>query len=71
MENIVFDNVRKLSPTAKQILNKRYMVEGETTWDELVHRVMKHVFPLDEKWDGDDFLITQEMIMHRDRKSVV
>ena len=65
MENIVFDNVRKLSPTAKQILNKRYMIKGETTWDELVHRVMKYIFPLDEKWNEKDFLATQEMIMHR------
>jgi ribonucleoside-diphosphate reductase alpha chain len=61
MENITFENVRKLSPTAKQILNKRYMQEGEKTWDELVTRVMKTIVPA----DSPDFLPTQEMLMHR------
>ena len=58
---VTFENVRPLSTTAKQILNKRYMWEGEKTWDELVDRVMKFVVPADSK----DFDLTKEMIMHR------
>jgi ribonucleoside-diphosphate reductase alpha chain len=62
MENIsAFPNVRQLSPTAKQILNKRYMWEGEKTWDDLVNRVMNYIIPKDDK----DFEIIKEMIMHR------
>lgn len=62
MENkITFDNIRSLSTTAKQILNKRYMWEGEKTWDELVTRVVSYIVPKDNK----DFAPTQEMIMHR------
>ena len=57
----VFPNVRALSPTAKQILNKRYMWEGEKTWDELVDRVMNYIIPTDDK----DFELIKEMIMHR------
>ena len=59
--NITFENVRPLSATAKQILNKRYLWEGEKTWDELVHRVMNFIVPT----DSPDFELTQEMIMHR------
>jgi ribonucleoside-diphosphate reductase alpha chain len=59
--NITFENVRKLSTTAKQILNKRYMQEGEKTWDELVNRVMNYVVPKESK----DFVPTKEMIEHR------
>ncbi len=62
MENkITFPNVRPLSTTAKQILNKRYMQEGEKTWDELVNRVMNYVVPK----ESDDFEPTKEMISHR------
>jgi ribonucleoside-diphosphate reductase alpha chain len=61
MENITFENVRPLSQTAKQILNKRYMQEGEKTWDELVDRVMNTIVPK----ESDDFLPTKEMISHR------
>jgi ribonucleoside-diphosphate reductase alpha chain len=56
----IFPNVRPLSTTAKQILNKRYMWEGEKTWDELVSRVVNFVVP-----DSKDFDLTKEMIMHR------
>jgi ribonucleoside-diphosphate reductase alpha chain len=56
-----FENVRPLSSTAKQILNKRYMQEGEKTWDELVDRVVYTIVPK----DSDDFLPTKEMISHR------
>jgi hypothetical protein len=46
MGEITFENVRKLSPTAKHILNtRRYLQEGEKTWDELVERVMTFVMP--------------------------
>lgn len=61
MDGITFENVRKLSPTAKQILNKRYMQDGEKTWDELVNRVMNFVVPL----DSPDFIPAKEMIEHR------
>ena len=62
MENIIsFENVRPLSATAKQILNKRYLWENEKTWDDLVHRVMNYIVPV----DSADFAPTQEMIMHR------
>jgi ribonucleoside-diphosphate reductase alpha chain len=61
LANNVFPNVRPLSTTAKQILNKRYMWEGEKTWDELVNRVVNFVMPADSK----DFDLTKEMIMHR------
>ena len=56
-----FENVRPLSSTAKQILNKRYMQEGEKTWDELVTRVMNYIVPK----ENDDYLPTKEMIEHR------
>jgi ribonucleoside-diphosphate reductase alpha chain len=58
---ITFENVRKLSPTAKQILNKRYMWDGEKTWDELVDRVVNYIIPK----ESEDFAPTREMIMHR------
>jgi ribonucleoside-diphosphate reductase alpha chain len=61
MEQITFENVRKLSPTAKQILNKRYMWDGEKTWDELVDRVVNYIVPK----ESEDFAPTREMIMHR------
>jgi ribonucleoside-diphosphate reductase alpha chain len=59
--NITFENVRPLSATAKQILNKRYLWEGEKTWDELVERVVNYIVPP----DSEDFAPTKEMIMHR------
>ena len=61
MENISFENVRPLSATAKQILNKRYLWENEKTWDDLVERVVNYIVPK----DSPDFEPTKEMIMHR------
>jgi ribonucleoside-diphosphate reductase alpha chain len=60
----VFPNVRPLSPTAKQILNKRYMWEGEKTWDELANRVVNAILQ-PTTLDTTDFELTREMIMHR------
>jgi len=57
----IFNNIRPLSKTAKQILNKRYMWKDEKTWDDLVERVMGAV--IDKK--SPDYKLTQEMIMHR------
>ena len=59
--NITFENVRSLSATAKQILNKRYLWDTEKTWDDLVERVMKFII----EPDSADFAPTREMIMHR------
>lgn len=56
-----FPNVRPLSKTAKQILNKRYLLPTEKTWDDLVTRVMTNVIGKDDP----DYEIMQEMIMHR------
>jgi len=60
-ENI-FPNVRQLSKTAKQILNKRYLLPTEKTWDDLVERVMKNIYGGRKT---KDYLLTEEMIMHR------
>jgi ribonucleoside-diphosphate reductase alpha chain len=59
--NNIFPNVRQLSPVAKQILNKRYIWDGEKTWDELVDRVVNYIVPKNDK----DFELIKEMISHR------
>ena len=46
-----FPDVRPLSDTAKNILQKRYFQEGEKTWKQLVDRVVDNI--LDEATQED------------------
>lgn len=58
----MFDEVNQLSTAALNILKRRYFHEGETTWQEVVTRVINHVLrdaPEDQK------ALTFEMILNR------
>jgi ribonucleoside-diphosphate reductase alpha chain len=59
----MFDEVTKISPVALNILRKRYFHEGETTWEEVVDRVIKHVVPNDT--DIEELTYIREMILNR------
>ena len=56
-----FPSVRKLSKTAEHILNQRYYNKdvGETSWEELVNRVIDNVIT-----DSSNKELTREMILN-------
>lgn len=61
----MFEEIRPISDVALNILKKRYFREGETTWDEVVDRVINHVLPeLDQDLSGQKEL-TRQMIRNR------
>ena len=55
----VFPKVREISKVAENILKKRYLLPTESTWDELVDRVIKGVIPNMEKTQKE---LTRDMI---------
>jgi len=57
-----FPDVRPLSDTAKNILQKRYFQEGEKTWKQLVDRVVDNI--LDEATQ-EDKETTRQMMVNR------
>jgi ribonucleoside-diphosphate reductase alpha chain len=59
---MVFEKKGELSPTALNILQKRYFRDGETTWEEVADRIIEHVCK-DEPEDTKDIL--REMIALR------
>ena len=58
-----FKNKRPISEVAMNILRKRYFLPGETAWDEVVNRVIKHV--LRTGFDTDGREIIREMMLNR------
>jgi len=58
----MFTPKRKISKTAMNILKKRYFMEGETTWNQLVDRVVDNVIPEFKKKDKE---LTRQMIKNR------
>lgn len=59
----MFEEKNKISDVALNILRKRYFHPGETTWEELTDRVIKHVCSFWE--DSDAVRLTREMILNR------
>jgi ribonucleoside-diphosphate reductase alpha chain len=59
---MLFPEITKLSPVALNILKKRYFQNGETTWEELVDRVCKHVVG---EFEQEEYSEIREMILNR------
>lgn len=59
----MFEKKNSISSAAINILKKRYFMAGETTWDDVVNRVMNTVLATCD--DVDQFNLTKEMILHR------
>lgn len=70
---MVFAEKNKISDVAMNILRKRYFYQDETTWEEVVDRVIKHVLKYQCVKEGDSefvydessFNLTREMILNR------
>jgi ribonucleoside-diphosphate reductase alpha chain len=58
----MFEEKRKISGVAINILKKRYFRNGETTWEELVDRVINYVLPT---VDEEQKQLTRDMIKNR------
>lgn len=50
LSSIEFDEVRPLDDVAKNILQKRYYHQGETSWEDVTNRVIDWVVPPDAWW---------------------
>lgn len=61
MENL-FPEVREISKTAMNILQKRYFSEGETTWEDIVNRVIDYVLVNSINEDKE---LTRQIIKNR------
>lgn len=58
----MFEKKGDVSPTAQNILHKRYLKPGETSWEDVVNRVVNHVC----KGEPDDIISnTRDMILYR------
>lgn len=62
MSYIMFENVSKISDVAMNILRKRYFHPGESSWDEVVNRVINYVVPT---WEELDKELMRKMILNR------
>lgn len=58
---ILFPQKRPVSKTATRILKQRYFGEGETTWEEVVNRVIDYVIPEASEERKES---TREMMLH-------
>lgn len=59
----MFEPIREISSVAQNILKKRYFREGETTWEQLVDRVIKWIYP-DYDEENADHYYTKQMILN-------
>lgn len=50
----LFPQIKPISKVAQSILEKRYFSEGETTWDDVVKRVINHLF--DDDYENKQLL---------------
>lgn len=60
---MIFPEVMPISTVATNILKKRYFHDGETTWEQVTDRVIKHV--LRNENDKDTIELTRQMILNR------
>ena len=60
--NNVFTEVRPVSKTALNILQKRYFDKNEDSWDKLAERNVNYIY---DEYISEDYLLTKEMILHR------
>ena len=58
---ILFPQKRPISKTATRILKQRYFGEGETTWEEVVNRVIDYIIPEASEERKES---TREMMLH-------
>lgn len=56
-----FPQVRKISKTAENILRKRYYADGESSWGDVVDRVINHVT---ENWDQKNKELIHQMMLN-------
>lgn len=59
---MLFEEKTKISAVAMNILKKRYFHKDETTWEEVVDRVINHVL---EGQPEDQIELTREMMLNR------
>jgi ribonucleoside-diphosphate reductase alpha chain len=59
----MFQPVRPLTDMAQNILEKRYLKDGETTWEQLTTRVINHVWHRKEFSGEKEF--AHEMLLNR------
>jgi ribonucleoside-diphosphate reductase alpha chain len=57
----MFEPKNEVNEVALNILKKRYFSDGETSWDDVVNRVMNFLFESSE----EDFEITKQMFLNR------
>lgn len=58
----MFEQVREMSEVGKNILKKRYFAVGETTWEEVVNRVIGYV--LSDCKDREQVELTRKMMLN-------
>lgn len=59
----MFQEKYPLNDVAYNILKKRYFTGGETTWEELVDRVVNHI--LSSPVDDEQYFLTRNMMLNR------
>jgi len=57
-----FPEIRKFSPTGMQILRKRYLSPGESTWNNVIDRVSNYVM---NDWEEEPKQQAREMMLNR------
>lgn len=62
---MIFSPVRPITPEAINILQKRYFMPGETTWEDVATRVVGHVYPGKTEELSTDERNTLDMVRNR------